>query len=89
MISRFSHGRLFASLWTAFCPWDSPGKNTGMSCMPSSSGSSWPRDQSLVSYALADGFFNTSAPWEAHIFNYTLSLDKYCKDVHSIVLPKR
>ena len=25
-------------------PWDSPGKNTGVACMPSSRGSSWPRE---------------------------------------------
>ena len=32
MLSRFSNVRLFATLWTArlFCPWDSPGKNTGV-----------------------------------------------------------
>ena len=32
----FSHVRLFATPWTAarqlLCPWDSPGKNTGMGC---------------------------------------------------------
>ena len=36
--------------------------------MPSSRGSSWPRDQTRVSYglpALAGGFFTTSATWEA------------------------
>ena len=27
--SHFSHVRLFAALWL-LCPWDSPGKNTGM-----------------------------------------------------------
>ena len=31
---------------------DSPGKNTGVGCMPSSRGSSWPRDQAQVSLAL-------------------------------------
>ena len=32
------------------CPWDSPNKNTGVGCMPSSRGSSQPRDQSWVSW---------------------------------------
>ena len=34
MLSHFSHVLLFATLWTVahqlFCPWDSPGKNTGV-----------------------------------------------------------
>ena len=36
MLSRFNHGQLLATLWTgaphALCPWDSPGKNTGVGC---------------------------------------------------------
>ena len=36
MLSHFSHVWLFVALWTVaprlFCPWDSPGKNTGMGC---------------------------------------------------------
>ena len=49
------------------CPWDSPGKNTGVGCRASSRGSSWPRDWTQVSYVscMAGGFFTTSAPWEA------------------------
>ena len=31
------------------CSWDSPGKNTGVGCMPSSGGSSWPRHGTQVS----------------------------------------
>ena len=48
------------------CPWDSPGKNTEWVALPSSRGSSWPRDQTPVSYVypLAGGFFTTSATWE-------------------------
>ena len=49
-----------------FCPWDSPGKNTEVSCkdlgdLPD------PRIEpaSLMSPALADRFFTTSATWEA------------------------
>ena len=45
-------------LWPArlLCPWDSPGKNTGVVAMPSSRGSSQPRDQTQVSH-IAGGFF--------------------------------
>ena len=36
MLSCFSQIQLFATLWTIstrlFCPWDSPGKNTGVGC---------------------------------------------------------
>ena len=34
VLGRFSHVRLFATPWTVahLCPWDSPGKNTGMGC---------------------------------------------------------
>ena len=36
MLSRFSHVQLFVTLWTVAhqdsLPWDSPGKNTGVSC---------------------------------------------------------
>ena len=31
------------------CPWDFPGKNTGVGCHSLSRGSSWPRDQNCVS----------------------------------------
>ena len=36
MLSRFSHVRLFMTLWAVahrlLCPWDSPGENTGVGC---------------------------------------------------------
>ena len=36
IVSLFSRVQLFVNLWTAasrfFCPWDSPGKNTGVGC---------------------------------------------------------
>ena len=40
-------------LWSArvLSPWDSPGKNTGVGCVPSSRGSSQPRNQICVSRA--------------------------------------
>ena len=37
------------------CPWDSPGKNTGVVAMPSSRGSSWPMDPTLISYVSCTG----------------------------------
>ena len=57
------------------CPWDSPGKNTGVGCRAILQGifltcvrdlpdtGSNPR---LLSAVLADGFFTISATWEAH-----------------------
>ena len=48
------------------CPWDSPGKNTGVGFMAFSRGSSQSRDRTCVSNAaLADGFFTTSTTREA------------------------
>ena len=34
MLSRFNHVQLFMTLWPAslLCPWDSPGKKTGVGC---------------------------------------------------------
>ena len=37
VLSCFSHVRLFVTLWTSlsarfFCPWDSPGRDTGVGC---------------------------------------------------------
>ena len=52
----FSHSVVPDSLWPyglwssrLLCPWDSPGKNTGMGCHALPQGSSWPRDQTLLS----------------------------------------
>ena len=38
------------------CPWNSPGKNTGVRCIPFSRGSSQPRDQTGV-FCIAGRFF--------------------------------
>ena len=45
-------------LWPArlLHPWDSPGKDTGVGCIPFSRGSSWPRDRIWVSH-IAGRFF--------------------------------
>ena len=47
--------------------WHPPGKKMVWVAMSFSRGSSWPRDQTSVSYTpvLAGGFFTTSATWEA------------------------
>ena len=37
------------------CPWDSSGKSTGVVAMPSSRGSSRPRDQTRISYVSCIG----------------------------------
>ena len=61
------------------CPWDSPGKNTGMDAIPFSRGSSQLRDQTQVS-CIAGGFFTiwaTRGPW-GHYAKWSKSEeDKY------------
>ena len=59
-----------ATLWTArlLCPWDSPGKNTGVgyhALPPGDLSDPGIEPASLASSALADGFFTTSTTWEA------------------------
>ena len=68
MLSHFSRVRLFETQWTIaptrlLCPWDSPGKNSGVGCpalpqgifLPSSRGSSWPRDGTCIESASCNG----------------------------------
>ena len=51
------------------CPWDFPGKNTGVAAISYSRGSSRPRDLTGVSCVLAGEFF-TTVPWgEAQHYN--------------------
>ena len=71
LLSRLSHVRLCATPWTAAHqaphPWDLPGKNTGVGCHARLQGI-FPTQGSnlcLMSPALADRFFTTSATWEA------------------------
>ena len=49
------------------CPWDSPGKNIGMGCLALLRGVYLIQGSnlSLVSPALAGGFFTMSTTWEA------------------------
>ena len=56
------------------CPWDSPGKNTGLGCHALLQGNlpnPGIKPASLTSPALAGGFFTTSATWEAPLIGYT------------------
>ena len=71
MLSHFSHVQLFVTPWTvahqAPLSMDSPGKNTGVgSCPPPGDlPDQGIKPTSLMSPALADGFFTTSTTWEA------------------------
>ena len=61
------------------CPWDSPGKNTGVGCHAlSSRGSSRPGDWTLVSCGscIAGGFFTTEPPGKPLycVFTFKLAL---------------
>ena len=51
-VKSLSHVLLFATPWTIayLCPWDFPGKNTGVGCHFFPSRSSWPRDWTWVSH---------------------------------------
>ena len=72
MLNHFSHGFLFATLWTTrlLCPRDSPGKNTEEGCH------ALLQTASLMSPALAGGFFVIIATWEAPKGNYILKKEK-------------
>jgi len=57
------------------CPWDSPGKNTGVGyhalsqrIFPTQGSNPHLKPASLKSLALAGRFFTTGATWEAPIF---------------------
>ena len=62
VLSCFSRVRLFVTLWAVanrlLCPGDSSGKKTGMGCHALLQGI---KPMSLMSPALACGFFTTSA----------------------------
>ena len=74
VLSRFSHVRLFATLWTTACQTPLHGmlqaRILEWVAVPFSRESSQPRHQTCDSYvsciALAGRFFTTSATWEAH-----------------------
>ena len=66
----------FATPWTLaarlLCAWNSPGKNTGVGCHSLFQGifPTQGLNLSLLSPALAGGFFTTSATYEALQSNY-------------------
>ena len=72
VLSCFNHVQLFVTLWTIvrllFCPWHSPGKNTGVGCCVLLQGNlpdPGIEPASLTSSAFASGFFTTSITLEA------------------------
>ena len=90
--SLHSQGLYFARL---FCPWDSPGKNTGVDCHVLSRGSSRPRDQTRISCdsCVASGFFTAEALRKprllAHSFTYSKGKAQVWiqKDLRALPLP--
>ena len=67
------------------CPWNSPGKNTGLGCHSLLQGifPTQGSDLSHMSPALADGFFTTSATWEAPI-NFRCQVNSRFKKNYSL-----
>ena len=70
-----SHVRLFVAPWTVACQTPLPMKFSGQESwkrlpLPPSGDLLHPgiNPESLMSPALADGFFTTSPPWEAYIY---------------------
>ena len=68
MCVRAQSRQLYLTLWDPMdparplCPWDSPGKNTGVGCHALLQGTFEPA--SLTSPAMAGRFFTTSASWK-------------------------
>ena len=58
------------------CPWDSPGKNTGVGCHALLQGIFQPRDQTQLSYT-AGGFFTIWATREAPLKKVLQAKEKY------------
>ena len=83
--SHFSHARLFVTPWLQptrlLCPWDSPGKNSGVGCHAllqgifSTQGSN---PHVLLSPPLAGWFFTTSTTWEAQKEIWVLVISLTC-----------
>ena len=55
------------------CPWDSPGKNTGVVAIPFSRGSSRPRDRTTISCNSCTGrqILHHWANWKAHLLQFS------------------
>ena len=91
-LSNFATLWLFATLWTIahFCPWNSPGKNTGVSSSHSL------LQQIFLTWGLnlgllhCRGFFTVWATWETHMSWYKISnayikRRKYCRSYRTDV----
>ena len=74
VLKLFSHVQLFVTYGPQparlLCPWDSPGKNTGVGCHALFQGifPTQGSNLSLMSPALLGRFFTTSATWDAHLY---------------------
>ena len=79
------------------CPWDSPGKHTGMGCIGEGNGSSQPRNWTLISCVGRQILYHW-APWDAplgsldrHLVSMTNKYSKQenikCLHSHNIPLP--
>ena len=83
--SLWPHGLQPARL---LCPWDSPAKNTGVGCRALLEGifpAQGIEPESLMSPALADRFFTTSATWEAPAHSVLICKNNACcPHIHSI-----
>ena len=70
LVQLLSRVQLFAASWTAtarlLCPWDFPGKSTGVGCHALLQGiiSTQGSNPCLMSSALAGVFLTTSTTWE-------------------------
>ena len=75
-LSHFICVQLFAILWTVahhFCPWDSPGKNTGVGCHAILQRIFPTHDQTHISYissCIDRRFFTTAPPGKANLYLY-------------------
>ena len=72
VLGHFSHVRLCVTLWNTACPRDSPGKNTGGGCRALLQGIFPTQGLNLHLLCLLhwQGFFTTSATWEAQAILY-------------------
>ena len=82
-------------LWSArlLCPWDSPGKNTGVGCHAFLGDLRDPGTEPtfLISPALADRVFTTTVTWEApnKPFLYLQNISGVCSFLTTSTLPPK
>ena len=73
------------------CPWDSPGKNTGVGCPALLQGIFLTQRSNLCLLhlpALAGGLFTPSTTWEAHVYAYIHINTSYKKKVIQLTLQR-